>query len=188
MLTSLIKEHQRLVAHVAQLEKKLEEERAAALAALPTEYGYPDVASFIRALRQAAAPKRKAADRKTRRALSQKTEPAKIIPPAQALPAAKPSTQTSTNPPQVAMAPQPAGTSLDDPANFGLLPDISLLAQGSLSFPIYQSRLSEALRFAQKVLHTSRVPAKVWREWRQFDRDATEALRANEGSIYSGNG
>ncbi|MBC8010908.1 MAG: hypothetical protein H7067_12525 [Burkholderiales bacterium] len=78
----------------------------------------------------------------------------------------------------------PIGTSLDDPANFGLLPDLALLETPAAPSPdaaARRARLSAALAFATKVLHTSRVPAVVWREWRQFERRATEMLRA--GSV-----
>lgn len=73
---------------------------------------------------------------------------------------------------------RPTGTSLDDPANFGLMPDRGLLSRDGVDLQTFRSRLAEALRFAQRVLHTSRVPAAVWREWRQFERQAAEALRA----------
>jgi hypothetical protein len=179
MLTSRIKEHQRLVAYVARLEKEIEEARTTALAALPAEYGYPDLDSFIRAVRQAAAPQRrkpvagKGRTTSPSKADTGKAGPATIHRPQPVLPSVPPVKPAPASPP-----PKPTGTSLDDPAHFGVLPDISLLVQGTLDLPTYQSRLSEALRFAQKVLHTSRVPAGIWREWRLFERQATDALRA----------
>jgi hypothetical protein len=84
----------------------------------------------------------------------------------------------------VVTAPKPAepppldGTSLDDPKHFGLLPDEAVLDSTDMDSRVHLARLSEALKFAQKVLHTSGVPAVIWREWRQFERKASEALRA----------
>ena len=103
--------------------------------------------------------------------------PPPVIP---ATPSAAPSLSAGAAPtPTPAPAPtRPTGTSLDDPANFGLMPDRGLLSRDGLELHAFRDRLAEALRFAQRVLHTSRVPAAVWREWRQFERQAAEALRA----------
>lgn len=62
------------------------------------------------------------------------------------------------------------------------MPDVSVLEQGTLTVIAHNSRRSEALRFTQQVLQTLRVPASVWREWRQFARQATEVLRTVIGS------
>lgn len=74
-------------------------------------------------------------------------------------------------------APTPTGMSLDDPTNFGQMPDFSLLKSGRVLTTEERSRLSDALAFANRVLHTSRVPAAVWREWRKFEKEAAELLR-----------
>ncbi len=79
--------------------------------------------------------------------------------------------------PVPAAKPLPTGTSLTDPTNFGQLPDASLLERGTLAEAAFRSRLNAATVFAQQVLHTSRVPAAVWREWRDFTRKAADALR-----------
>lgn len=73
---------------------------------------------------------------------------------------------------------RPTGTDLSDPKNFGLAPPIEELEQGSSSTEDYRKRLSAHLAFATKVLHTSRVPAEVWREWRAFEKTVQERLRA----------
>ncbi len=73
--------------------------------------------------------------------------------------------------------PLPTGTSLSDPSNFGLLPDESLLDRGDKSEDNFRMQLNTANIFAQQVLHTSRVPAAVWRAWRDFARKAADVLR-----------
>lgn len=80
---------------------------------------------------------------------------------------------------------RPSGTSLDDPKNFGLMPDPSLLEATNGDAQARQSKLSEALKFAQRVLHTSGVPAAVWREWRQFERKAGDALRTLNSVVHT---
>lgn len=62
------------------------------------------------------------------------------------------------------------GTNLDDPANFTELPDYGILEHGALSPAAYRDRLVAALARTTKILHTSRVRATVWREWRQFEK------------------
>jgi|GEM_PF-5592558 len=81
------------------------------------------------------------------------------------------------SPPAPAPRPLPTGTSLADPSNFGLMPDNSLLERGDKSEETFRMQLNTANTFAQQVLHTSRVPAAVWREWRDFARKAAEGLR-----------
>ena len=81
----------------------------------------------------------------------------------------------SASPP--APRPLPTGTSLSDPSNFGVLPDESLLERGDKSEDNFRMQLNTANIFAQQVLHTSRVPAAVWRAWRDFARKAAEVLR-----------
>ena len=58
MLTDQLQQLQAAKAHVAELEQKVAAERKQALAALPAQYGFEDMASFIRALRQTAGRKR----------------------------------------------------------------------------------------------------------------------------------
>lgn len=79
--------------------------------------------------------------------------------------------------PAAAPAPLPAGTSLEDPKNFGLLPDLTLLQKPGEEASADRERLISALQFAKRVLQTSRVPAAVWREWRKFEQDAAAVLR-----------
>lgn len=95
-------------------------------------------------------------------------------PPAAAEPAAPVSEETPATP-------TPMGTDLGDPKNFGLMPPVENLEPGPMSAEDYRKRLSQDLAFANKVLHTSRVPASVWREWRAFEKAAYERLRALTG-------
>jgi len=83
----------------------------------------------------------------------------------------------SVSTPAPAPRPIPTGTSLSDPSNFGLLPDESLLERGDKSEDNFRMQLNTANIFAQQVLHTSRVPAAVWRAWRDFARRAADVLR-----------
>ena len=87
-------------------------------------------------------------------------------------PAAAPELQPATAP-----RPLPTGTSLSDPTQFGQLPDLSLLERGTKSDESFRAQLKTANTFAQQVLHTSKVPAAVWREWRDFARKAADVLR-----------
>jgi len=73
--------------------------------------------------------------------------------------------------------PPPAGNDLNDPANFGVLPDLALLNPGTLDREAFRARLSTAIARATTILHTPRVPAAVWRAWRQFEQQATALLR-----------
>jgi hypothetical protein len=73
--------------------------------------------------------------------------------------------------------PLPAGNDLSDPANFGVLPDLGLLNPGTLDREAFRARLSTAIARANTILHTPRVPAAVWRAWRQFEQQATALLR-----------
>ncbi|MCU0791898.1 MAG: hypothetical protein MUE42_03390 [Opitutaceae bacterium] len=166
------------------MENQLEADRQARLAHLPAQFGYPDLGSFVRALRAAhAAPAKspKSPRRRPRPATApRKSSPVAAPPVAATVPPATTPSHPST---PVAVAPaaislRPSGTSLDDPANFGLMPDRSVLDSAGAPLALYRERMSEALRFATRVLHTSKVPAAVWREWRQFERQLTEALRA----------
>lgn len=177
-LFDLIKEHRQLVAEVARLQAEVDRERPAALAALPAAYGYADMDSFIHAVRDACQPPTRAKVRRAPKASPKRTQVAETAPVS-----ASPMPQVEPSQPAVAM-PKPAepppldGTSLDDPKHFGLLPDETVFDSAGVDSRVHQARLSEALKFAQKVLHTSGVPAVIWREWRQFERKASEALRA----------
>lgn len=177
-LFDLIQEHRQLADHVAKLEAEIARDRPAALAALPAAYGYADMDSFIRAVRDACLPPTRAKVRRAPKAATKRAQPAEAS-PASASPA--PLVETSQ---PVVTAPKPAepppldGTSLDAPKHFGLLPDEAVLDSTDMDSRVHLARLSEALKFAQKVLHTSGVPAVIWREWRQFERRASDALRA----------
>lgn len=58
------------------------------------------------------------------------------------------------------------------------MPPTADLEPGTHSPEDFRKRLVQHLAFANKVLHTSRVPAAVWREWRAFEKGAQERLRA----------
>lgn len=177
-LFDLIKEHRQLVAEIARLQAEVDRERPAALAALPATYGYADMDSFIRAVRDACKPSTQAKVHRAPKAATKRTLAAEAasatVSPA---PLVEPSLPVLTAP-KPAEPPPLNGTSLDDPKHFGLLPDETVLDASGVDSRVHQTRLSEALKFAQKVLHTSGVPAVIWREWRQFERKASEALRA----------
>lgn len=179
-LTERIKEYQQLVAEVARLQAEVDRDRPAALAALPAAYGYRDMDSFIQAVTQACGqpqPRKKVA-RAPRAKVSVKTKAADVeigIGMAKATEAA----------PAPAESPRPSGTSLDDPKAFGLLPDLSLLETTGGDVRIQQANLADALQFAQKVLHTSGVPAAIWREWRQYEQKASDVLRSLNTVVHS---
>lgn len=167
-LFDLIKEYRQLVAEVVRLQAEVDRELPIALAALPANYGYPDMDSFIKAVVQACRQTRR--PKPATRAPRAKRKRAKV-----AIGAGLAKAEQSAQPP--AEPPRPVGTSLDDPKNFGLMPDLGLLETTSGDSPQQQAKLTGALKFAQQVLHTSGVPAAVWREWRQFERKASEVLR-----------
>ena len=171
-LTERIKEHHQLVAEVARLQAKVDRDRPAALAALPAAYGYHDMDSFIQAVTQACgqAQPRKTVACAPRAKASVKPKPADVE---IGMGMAK-ATEAAASPAEPL---HPSGTSLDDPKTFGLLPDLSLLATSGGDTRIQQTKLADALKFAQQVLHTSGVPAAIWREWRQFEQKASDVLR-----------
>lgn len=72
----------------------------------------------------------------------------------------------------------PSGGLEDDPANFRDLPDMAVLDRGSQGESDYRQRLTDMLKRANQVLHTSRVPAATWRAWREFERLGQERLRS----------
>jgi transcriptional regulator with XRE-family HTH domain len=71
----------------------------------------------------------------------------------------------------------PSGSLEDDPANFREMPDMAVLERGCLGESDYRQRLTDTLKQANQVLHTSRVPAATWRAWREFERLGQERLR-----------
>lgn len=71
----------------------------------------------------------------------------------------------------------PSGSLEGDPANFRELPDMAVLDCGSLGESDYRQRLTDTLKRANQVLHTSRVPAATWRAGREFERLGQERLR-----------
>lgn len=174
LLIERIKEHQQLVAEVARMQAEVDRERSAALAALPTSFGYPDVDSFIKALVAACRPAQR---QKTIRARKPRIKTAAPSQPAKAEIGA--GMAKSVQAAQVTVTPpRPSGTSLDDPKTFGLLPDVSLLETTGGDTRAQQAKLVDSLKFTQQVLHTSGVPAVIWREWRQFEQKASELLRS----------
>jgi hypothetical protein len=171
-LTERIKEHQQLIAEVARLQAEVDRDRPAALAALPAAYGYRDMDSFIQAVAQACGQprSRKKIAHTPRSKVAVKTRPA-TVEIGGGMAKAMEATQAPAEPPR------PSGTSLDDPKSFGLLPDLSLLETTSGETRTQQAKLADALKFAQQVLHTSGIPAAIWREWRQFEHKASDVLR-----------
>ena len=158
----------RLSDRALKLQASIDRKRASAFAALPSQFGYPGMGDFIKALRAACKPDKQVRRRKASR---------RPVPPALA-----PAVQAEI-PPQSSIsvaspAPLPAGDSLDDPKNFTLLPDVSLLDPNGKDPGAFRAALSERLRYADKVLATSRVPARIWREWRQFERQSRVLLQS----------
>lgn len=137
------------------------EAREAALLALPRQYGYTSMAQLIAAVRSACG------DGDGRGAQRVVTKRKKADP-------VKPVLAVVTVPVPVVDA-----ANLSDPKNFALLPDESACEvrpgehQGA-----YRQRLAEELRRVEKILHTSGVVARVWREWRKFEHKLREALSA----------
>jgi len=151
LLPDLIKEYRQLVAEVARLQAEVDRELPAALAALPATYGYADMDSFIKAVIHACRQPRQqkaAARTRTPRAQGKRAKVAVGVGMAKA----EQPVQQSAEPPR------PIGTSLDDPKNFGLMPDLGLLGTTGGDSPQQQAKLTESLKFAQQVLHTSGVP------------------------------
>ncbi len=93
--------------------------------------------------------------------------------PLSAIPA--PSAPVAVSP---VVPPPVIGSDLSDPVNFTELPDLGLLERGTLLPTAHRDRLVAALARATKVLHTSRVRASVWREWRQFEKKIHALLHA----------
>ena len=58
-----------------------------------------------------------------------------------------------------------------------MMPPVGHLEPGNAPAEEYRKQLAQDLAFATKVLHTSRVPAAVWREWRAYEKAAHERLR-----------
>lgn len=95
-----------------------------------------------------------------------------------AFPAPVAVTATATDPPPPSVSLPPVGNNVNDPANFTELPDLGILERGALPSTVYRERLLAALARTTKILHTSRVRAAVWREWRQFEKRIHALLQA----------
>jgi hypothetical protein len=190
------------------MQAEWEAQRERVLAELPERFGFADLASFVRAMRSAAGARGATESHETRRTFVDGKKAPKSAPATKrqrskastktlraALPSLAPATAPSSGPTTIAdgappvapraaaVSPQavefwPSGTSLDDPKNFGLRPERAVLERGQLSREAFQAKLAEALRFATQVLHTSKVPAVVWREWRSFERELNEARQS----------
>ncbi len=158
-------------------EAALQAERTAALAVLPARFGFGDLDDFIKAVTGACRKNGSSKEATVRRVRCA----ARPAPVAESAPKAEPRglarAQATTGDGAEPHPSAPAGTSLDDPANFGLMPDFSLVASVGPLAPEQRERLAEAFGFATRVLHTSRIPAAVWREWRRFEKSAAELLR-----------
>lgn len=91
----------------------------------------------------------------------------------QPAPAPALSTPVVAKPPQATVP----GDNLADPKNFTRLPPSELLSIQNPHDAGARAQLQQAIAFAEKVLRTSKVPAAVWREWRDFSRSAQNLLR-----------
>lgn len=187
---------------LAQAIATFESQRQQALAKLPASFGYGDLDAFIKALKDAAKPSPK--EKKyyprnvTRPARLRKTKPAETVPPQvnaseSMVTEPVPVIAVAVNDPvpvsveTLAPAPIPVGSDLGDPANFGLLPDKTLLNPASSTFEDsdYVDKISQAIAFARQVLATSKVPPAVWREWRDFEKQAGDVLRGRHRQVLS---
>ncbi len=149
---------------IENLEAKLEADRQAALISLPKVYGYSNLTDFIQALQVACGAKKIRKVKITPKVVTK-------APKGQGLAKSTP-VETPNTVPVIAV-----GTNLEDPVNFGVLPDTKLLDIDFVNNPTHRKNLKEALIFANRVLHTSKVPAAIWREWRQFELRGAEKLR-----------
>ena len=183
--STVFTELQTAKARLAELEQK-REELAAQLRALPQKYGFDNLIDFIKALRENAASngeRSKYAEYRSEteptREMIKQAEPAKGMSKAASVEIVQqqlsPETARVENTPPAQNL--PTGTSLDDPTNFGLMPDNSLLENSDADLVAHRIQLTKSLEFARNVLHTSRVPAAVWREWRNFERKGVEVLK-----------
>lgn len=103
---------------------------------------------------------------------------------AAAVSAAAATTAAPAAPPPLPPAPPiPTGTDLSDPKNYGVLPPVAELERGEDTTDQYRQRLSTNLLTAEKILHTSGVPAAVWREWRVFEKTIRERLLELSGPV-----
>ena len=157
---------------LSQLIATFEADREAALAALPQKFGYPSLDEFLTAVTAACSPKKRPYRR--RQVTAPKTPKAKTATEVTA--PKQPSVGTTDDKAQEVPA-LPAGTDLNDPQNFGALPDESLLDAAASPDSGYYDRLAVALAYARKVLATSGVPAAVWRAWRFYEQKAGDILR-----------
>lgn len=113
--------------------------------------------------------------------------PAKIDP--RLLKVIKPVGMAAANVPPASVAPihtPPSARLEDDPSNFRELPDERLLASTDpvgTNIAERRQRLADALKRATQILHTPKVPASVWRAWRDFERRVQEELREQGGRI-----
>lgn len=159
-------------AALALLISRFEAKRAAALAALPQKFGYQSLDEFITAVTQASTPqKRPYRQRKETSAKKAKTKTAATEPAPK-----QPAPGTSRDAPQQVPLP-PTGSDLNDPLNFGALPDVSLLDVPTAADSGYYDHLALALAHARKVLGTSGVSPAVWRAWRSYEQKAGDILR-----------
>lgn len=67
--------------------------------------------------------------------------------------------------------------SFDDPANFRELPDMSLLDKNHHEDPKAAIAIREALTRARAVLLLPKIPAEIWRVWRDFEKSVQMKLR-----------
>lgn len=75
------------------------------------------------------------------------------------------------------------GSDLSDPAHFRKLPDLTILVRGDLDPATFCARVRVEIERATRILHTSKIPAAVWRAWRDFERQGQQLLRAMSGGV-----
>jgi hypothetical protein len=175
--------HRKLVAELERRQAELDAQRMGELAELPARFGFVNLDDFLRALRAATRAKdgprvRKFGSVRTRRQSAQAKPEVRIAPQTQTDAASVVQTPPQVVKPAPVTPTWPQGNSLADPKNFGRRPDRAVFERGALSAEVHRSMLAEAMKFATQVLHTSKVPAQVWREWRAYERELQGALQA----------
>lgn len=132
-------------------------------------------------LRKREKPKRRKPGRARSRpgaAKAQSAAPAESAKPVAKSRAAADGPKADVQKAAAAAPPEPLSSDLSHPKNFSLLPLAADLEQGAAHEADYRQRLSRSLEFAIRVLHTSGIPAAIWREWRQFEKAAKKRLAA----------
>ena len=72
------------------------------------------------------------------------------------------------------------GGDILEPTNFQALPPIADLESQGRDILRYRADLKVLINRANKVLHTSKIPAKIWLAWREFEKRAQSMLAGGD--------